>query len=123
EGRIHYIQVGIDAEGDGKIERTVGRIAVEEVAVVKVAVRAGCGDRFGQLVDGKIVGFGQHGRFWWLVSSSMTPARERGNAQKAAFLRGNRCCSRAGVCVFSGPLRQRREAKSRLSSAGRARHS
>ena len=42
---------GIDAERHRKEHRSVGRIAIEEIAVVEIAIRAGVGDRFGRLMN------------------------------------------------------------------------
>lgn len=59
---VGHVQVRIDAERHGEIGRAVGAVAVEEVAVVEVPVRPRIGHRLRRLMDGKVVGLGQHGR-------------------------------------------------------------
>src|SRR5690242_11141179 len=52
--------MGIDAKCCRKEERTVLRIAVEEIAVVEIAVAAGERHRLGGLMDGIVVAVGEH---------------------------------------------------------------
>jgi hypothetical protein len=57
ERGIHDVQVGVDAQRGREEQPAVLAVAVEEVAVVEVAVGARVGDRLGGLVDGIVVGF------------------------------------------------------------------
>jgi hypothetical protein len=60
ERGVGHVQVRIDPEGDGEEVIALDRvIAVEEVPVVEVPVRARIGDRLGGLVDGEIVALGK----------------------------------------------------------------
>ena len=58
ERRVDDVQVRIDAHRGGEEVLAVAGVAVEEVAVVEVAIRAGIGDRLRRLVDRVIVGLG-----------------------------------------------------------------
>ena len=60
EGGVHDVELGIDAEGGGEEDAAVGAIAVEEIAVVKIAVAAGQRHRFRGLVQRIFVALGQH---------------------------------------------------------------
>jgi len=60
ERAVHHVQMRIDPERRRKETRPIGRVAVEEITVVKIPVRPRISDRLGCLMDGKIVGFGEH---------------------------------------------------------------
>ena len=62
ERGVHDVQQRVDAECGGKEQRAVRGVAVEEVAVVEVAVGAGVGNWLGGLVDRVVVALGQHRR-------------------------------------------------------------
>ena len=63
DGGIDDIEVRIDAHRGGEEGAAIGAVAVEEEAVIEIAVRAGKGDRFGRLVDRILVSGGEHGGF------------------------------------------------------------
>src|SRR5580698_2295931 len=82
ERSIHHVEVRIDAQGGREEHLAVRRIAVEEVAVVEIAVGARGRDGLGQLVDGIGVGLGEHASEWpWPVG--------RATRKSAALRRGN----------------------------------
>ena len=60
ERRIDDAELRIKAHRGGEKHRSVGRIAVEEIAVVEIAVGACECDRLGALVQREIVALGQH---------------------------------------------------------------
>src|SRR5205814_8441008 len=64
KGGVRDVEMRVDAEGDRKEGGVSGlcRIAVEEVAVVEIAVGARIGDRLRRLVNGKIVALAQRQR-------------------------------------------------------------
>ena len=58
---VDHIEMGIDAERGGEEHRPVRRVAIEEIAVVKVAVGAGKRHRLRRLVDRIVIAPCQHG--------------------------------------------------------------
>jgi len=60
EGGVHDVELRVDAEGGGEEDAAVCAIAVEEIAVVEIAVAPGQCHRFRRLVQRVIVAFCQH---------------------------------------------------------------
>jgi len=60
EPGIHDVQIWIDAQGKHKEHRAIGRIPIEKITVIKIALGAGDRDRVRRLVDGVIIALGQH---------------------------------------------------------------
>jgi hypothetical protein len=60
EGGVDDIEVGIDPHRRGEEARTVAGVAVEEVAIVEIAIGAGISNRLRRLMDRKIVGLTEH---------------------------------------------------------------
>ena len=58
--RVDDVQMRVNAHGGGEKQRAIGGLAIEEVAVIEIAVGAGDGHRFRCLVDRIIVALGQH---------------------------------------------------------------
>src|ERR1700709_1150901 len=78
ERSVHHVQMRINAQRGGEEDAAVHRVAVEEIAVVEIAICAGGGNRLGQLMDGIVVGLGKHG-------ASLTGPAGAGNAEKRGF--------------------------------------
>ena len=60
EPGIHDVQIWIDAQGKHKEHRAIGRIPIEKITVIKIALGSGDSDRVRRLVDGVIIALGQH---------------------------------------------------------------
>ncbi len=63
EVRVDDIEMRIDPERGGEETAAIGSIAVEEIAVVEIAIRAREGHRLRGLVERKIVAHGQGHQF------------------------------------------------------------
>jgi hypothetical protein len=55
---VSDVEVRIDAKGYGEEITAILLIAIEEIAVVKVPVRAGIGNRLWRLVNGIVIALG-----------------------------------------------------------------
>ena len=60
DSAVDDVEVRVDTHRGGEEGFAVGAVAVEEIAVVEIAVRAGKSDRIGRLVDRIIIRFAQH---------------------------------------------------------------
>ncbi len=60
ERSVNDVQMRVETERPNKIDFAVAAISVEEIAVVEIAIRSGKSERLGQLMNGKVVPFGQH---------------------------------------------------------------
>ena len=58
--RVGNIEVGIDAKCHREKARAIGGIAIEEIAIIEIAVGPRIGNRLGRLMQRKIIAFGQH---------------------------------------------------------------
>jgi hypothetical protein len=57
---IHDVQMWINAKGRSEEKFAVGSVAIEEIAIIKIAVGARKGNRIGRLMDWEVIAFGQH---------------------------------------------------------------
>ena len=96
EGGVHDIELGVDAEGGGEEDFAVGAVAVEEIAVIEIAVAAGQSHRFRRLVQRIFVAFCQH-----VASSFFLVSWQAGGGLGSQKLEELEACS--GDCRYPEP--------------------
>src|SRR3546814_5769829 len=79
-------ELGIEAHRRGEKDRSVGAGAVEEIAVIEIAVGAREGHRLARLVQRIIVAFGQHGPHP-VLSCNLTRRSEEHTSELQSLMR------------------------------------
>jgi hypothetical protein len=99
EGGVDDVKLRIDAKRGGEEDRAVGAVAVEEVAIVEVAVAAGKGNRLWCLVNRIVVAECEHRRFLVVLEQAYRPVRRR---QANVNWIGWAEPQKAGTCSITG---------------------
>ena len=110
EMRVDNVEMRIDAQRDGEKAAAIGRVAVEEIAVVEIAVGAREGHRFRRLVDRIVVSAAQNHyvasfNIWILSRSSASEQAPRAIDRKFASPRSVRSTKAALNTAVDTPWR------------------